>query len=113
MGVRTLQGFTCRDIRAQPKGSGIFFSETWVSFVEPQLNDCRRCRAEIMSLTVLRVFHIHGPMLLLMLSKAVHGFNTHQSHISGTQLRASSLKVENSSSVCRKKQKRTEQHLLI
>ena len=53
-----------------------------------------------MSLSVLGVFHIHGPTLLLMLSKAVHGFNLHQSHISGTKLRATSLKVENSSSMC-------------
>lgn len=70
MGVRTLQGFTSRDIRTQPKGSGIFFVATWVSFVETQLNDCRQRGAEIMSLTVLRVFQIHGPTLLLTFSKA-------------------------------------------
>lgn len=53
-----------------------------------------------MSLTVLGVLHIHGPTLLLTLSKAVLGFNIHQSHISGTKFRATSLKVENSSSMC-------------
>lgn len=98
VGVRTLQGFTSRDIRAQPKGSGIFFVATWVSFVETRLNDCRRCRAEIMSLTVLRVFQIHGPTLLK--SAAARVLNTHQSHISRTELRAPSLKVENSSRMC-------------
>lgn len=81
VGVRTLQGFTSRDIRAQPKGSGIFFVATWVSFVETRLNDCRRCRAEIMSLTVLRVFQIHGPTLLLTFSKApLHAHSTRINH---------------------------------
>lgn len=81
MGVRTLRGFTSRDIRVQPKGSGIFFVATWVSFVGSQLNDCRRCRAEIMSLTVLGVFQIHGPALLLTFSKAptVRVLDVHQS----------------------------------
>lgn len=53
-----------------------------------------------MSLTVLGVFHIQGPTLLLTLSKAAHGFNIHQSRINGTQLRATALKAENSSSMC-------------
>lgn len=81
VGVRTLQGFTSRDIRAQPKGSGIFFVATWVSFVETRLNDCRRCRAEIMSLTALRVFQIHGPTLLLTFSKApLRAYSTRINH---------------------------------
>lgn len=53
-----------------------------------------------MSLTVLRVFHIHGPTLLVTLSKAAHGFNMHQSHIRSTKLSATSLKAENSASMC-------------